>query len=794
MTVELKWKRFYDAGSRHHGECYNAVVDRTPGRGALAWLRVNDKRESLVYVAEPGGVEHVVARDTYVLSPHFAGGFLLWVERQGADWRIRVANVREKGVQSTVEPFEHVGRPLSLSSCVGPEATRLVWEERSGKRTRVRLARVFDGRFGEPVDVTDGSFNAYDPDCAIGGDGIVYVAYCAFRGGNYCIMLQKLTLHGELLGEPERISLNQGACVYPSVAQRTSGGVWVSYTEYTSANSLAPSRQPRPFVQHLRSRAQHDFFSFEGISEVRAGIFDGERLWGVHAPDQAGIHPYRSAAMHVFGSFYAGHSHIFEDAEGRARLLLRRHGSGGDIHYEDEEQPLATSGDHDDTPIRQTHPDICIATLEDGAWSEPVRLIRRAHFEGPISFALDGDELWIAFAEDARQTGWNVNAEWFDHTGKLGVGAARVKLSALGRPSYELRPFVVSPPAPSIEEPDVERRDGGFIHAIGQTHSHSNISVCQRSNDREGHLNYRFMQDVQHCDFGGIADHAYNMWHTEMLTVRKMAEYYYFPDEFVAIPAYEWTGCWVKHDGGPFGHVNPLWLEEDGELEFYTPGDTDCPGRSLERLWETYGDRQIVTPPHHVADCVHRYHWRFHHDKFVSVVELFQDIRGSGEQARAPGVTNNLHAKEGHWVLDGLKQGLRFGFIAGGDHSGIARGGVLVKELTRTGIYEALVARRCFASTGLNLQLELTANGRMMGSAIECERADFRLEVRAAERIAEVQVVRNGDTVEMFAVGGTKVERDWRVDRAEDGEFWYCRVVFENGEVAWSSPIWLEES
>jgi hypothetical protein len=435
-------------------------------------------------------------------------------------------------------------------------------------------------------------------------------------------------------------------------------------------------------------------------------------------------------------------------------------------------------------------------TLADAQWSAPLCLIPRAHLEDPVSFEVYDDAIRIAFTEDARHTGWNRMGEWFDTEGQLGVGDARVEISALGSPDYEVHPYVLGPrPDASIEEPALDScGSDGYLHAMGQTHAHSNLSICIREEDREAHLNYRFMQDVQHCDFGAITDHVYNMWHTEMLVTRKLAEYYTFPGEFVAIPAYEWTGSSEQactHEGGPFGHVNPLYLEEEGDLPFYTPCDPGCDGSSLDRLWQAFAEKKIVTPPHHVADHNHPYAWQFFDPDFEPVIELFQDSRGSGEQPWAPGVTNYFHAKEARWAVDELKSGKRFGFIASADHHGLARAGILVTELTRSGIYEALMARRCFATTGIALRLAFLCNGEMMGSEVAAVTAEFELSAVAPEPIHEIQVIRNGEVVKAMPVKGKRARHTWQAHRQEVGEFWYCRVILQNGEMAWSSPIWL---
>ena len=278
----------------------------------------------------------------------------------------------------------------------------------------------------------------------------------------------------------------------------------------------------------------------------------------------------------------------------------------------------------------------------------------------------------------------------------------------------------------------------------------------------------------------------------ERLITRKLAEYYYFPGEFVAIPAYEWTGSGIHERGGPWGHVNPLWLEEHGDLPFYTPVDADCAGSDLKKLGQAYAGRKVIAPPHHPADSIHPYKWQDWDATLSPVVEIFQDCRGSGEQPWAPGITHFLHTEQGHWVVDWLKQGLRFGFIAGGDHTGIALAGALVTELTRTGLHAAFCARRTFATTGIPARIEFTANGVPMGAAVGEKSAAFQLAGETPEPIAEVQILRDGELDHAVAGQGTAFAHAWTATRRRPGEFWYVRILLHNGEILWTSPIWME--
>lgn len=799
MVVELIEKRFEDRGSRHRGECYGAVLNPDTTRPALAWLRVEGTRESLVYRPAPGAPEVVLASATYVLGPHFAGDWLFWIQRidQG-DWRIRGIDLAKAQPGSIHEPFALAGRPLGLTSGRAGGTTWLAWEEREGKRTRLLVARFGEGEFGAPVAVTDGTFNAYDPVCAVAPDGSLYLAYCAFLEGNYRIMLQRLDARGWPQGVPQRISNQEGACVHPSICSRREGGVWVSFTALD-----VPTGPTSTFLQTPEGREQHAFFL--NNSRLCAIAFDGTRTWAPFAPPDPGQHQGFVAAGLVFGSDHASRSRVFEDRHGRLHILFRQHMPAGteSPSFADFDPPLrrAARVSSPGSPRyfasgpQHQYAGYSLVTLLDDRWSAVTPLLGTGFIDEPLSLALRDDGLHFAFSENSRWTGWDLAGEWFDGHGELGVGWAILGLPPMGPPRYDFRPFVLLPGlGSSMEIPQLPGNcEGGYIHAIGQTHKHSTLSVCLREMDRDGHTNYRFMQDAQHSDFGALTDHDYGMWQTEMLLTHKLADYYYFPGEFVAFPAYEWTGSLraASYEGGPWGHVNPLYLEEEGDLVIHCAADRDSPGGSLGRLWQAYADKRIVTPPHHPADNTHPYNWDFHDSRFVSVVEIFQSLRGSGEQSRGPGVTNFLHREHGHWALDALKRGRRFGFIAGGDHSGVARAGVLVRELTRAGLYEGLIARRCFATTGHGARLIFSCNGVMMGGEVTAEVGRFHLSIAASTRIRELQITRNGSDWRTVTSGKQRLTHRWSARREDSGEFWYCRVLFEDGNIVWSSPLWL---
>lgn len=791
MADRLVWRRYYARGKRHDHESYGAVCDAHGANHGLAYLRVRDKREGLVYRADPAAIEVLVTQDTYIFSPVLAGEFLIWVEWRRTAWTIRVLHLGNVATGRILEPLACAGRPIHLHAVTAGDRTVLVWEERIGKRTRIRGCRIAGGQFGQPVEMTAGVCNAYDPQCVVLQDGRVGLTYTAFSAGHYRVFIQFFDARLYPLGLPLRVSDEAGAAVYPSICERREGGVWFSFAR------MSPGMPTETCVKHLRYRAQAGLFVQPMTLAV--GALHHEHVYAPLAPPDGedGRRGF-GASMTVFGSEGGARSRVFEDAEGRVRLLFRQHVDRRRVTYEDDDKALVRSNAPGAVEGAHCYAGISLMTLGDLHWSAPVTLLATAHVQTPLSCALAGNTLRFAFTEDGRHTGLNAAGEWMDHESELAVGMAEIALSPGAPPRYDMRPYTVAAvPGEGIADPvrDENAAYGDYTLAFGQLHTHSEVSVCHRGYDRDAHFHYRFQQDVQHGDFGVVTDHAFNMWHTEMLLMRKLATYYYFPGEFVACQSYEWTGSSQRvcaHEGGPWGHVNPLMLGENVDLECYFPGDRNGAGRSLQRLCEVYRSQAVLTPPHHMINAVHPFKWGAFDETMMPVVELVQDRCGSCEKPGAPGVGHAITLEQAPWCDTELLSGKRFGFLGGGDHGGMTRTGIWVRELTREALYEALQARRCFATTGLALTVRFDFNGEPMGSAVAVREGDFQLAVTAPVDIHAVHLVHNGRDDAQLAGHGMRFRHTWHVKRRRHGEFWYCRILLDNGELVWTSPIWID--
>jgi len=308
------------------------------------------------------------------------------------------------------------------------------------------------------------------------------------------------------------------------------------------------------------------------------------------------------------------------------------------------------------------------------------------------------------------------------------------------------------------------------------------------------------------------------------------------PGRFVAFAAYEW--------GGRPCHRNVVFRDEPGNCfcgAARTPQEL-CACRREDRVpsisiphtingsddhsrWDQdrtldadgyfdYGKRYHVSMPNWGP-----LHWDQLDTESEPVVELCQS-RGSFETDEAGNgvVLGGFGASAQH----GLALGKRVGFVAGTDtHLGRPGGrdcfgptwddrrgaitGVLAPELTRESLFDAICARRCYAATD-RILLDVQLNGHLMGKGIEATEAEHRtVHVRVSGTCAleSVDIVRNNENVATFGAGELDLQVDWDdPDSLEEllayspnGSVWYyVRVRQTDGEMAWSSPIWIVPS
>ena len=329
---------------------------------------------------------------------------------------------------------------------------------------------------------------------------------------------------------------------------------------------------------------------------------------------------------------------------------------------------------------------------------------------------------------------------------------------------------------------------------FGDIHGHSSLSDGTGTPEDF----YRFAREVMGLDIAALTDHADfgtiriegEVWER----IKRAANRDYTPGRFVTFLAFEWTN-WK------FGHRNVYYRDGDGPIFRSFDPESDTPGE----LWELIAPYEAMTVAHHVGGGPVATDWSIAPGPKEWLVEI-SSIHGSSEYYGAESCV--YRPVEGSFVRDALGRGYKLGIIGSGDtHDGhpgrrsdgaplTGLVGVYSSELTREAVWEAFRGRRVYATSGPKIILNFRLADSPMGSEVDwpVSRGPVPVALRAVgcDEIRAVEIIRNGETV--FSQEGEGVFTQLLVEDPSPppGTSWYyAKVIQKDGNMAWSSPIWL---
>ena len=365
-------------------------------------------------------------------------------------------------------------------------------------------------------------------------------------------------------------------------------------------------------------------------------------------------------------------------------------------------------------------------------------------------------------------------------------------------------------------EPASARTSGDYNVYFGDLHVHSGEEHGSGRTCGLGTLdeNYEYARDVAGLDMVAITDHDWQIKDQEDWKLRMAQNDEWNEDgRFVVIPAYEWTSA-------TYGHRN-VYYRDTGWPYFDNnpgPGHNQIGGdaRSPADLWASLREcgAKALTIAHHPSTGFFPLDWSYQDAEFDRLVEVYSTW-GNSEYLGAPfpGYASDRH--EGLGALDALKMGHRLGLMASSDgHDGNAGNAnwshrqahihhrlgsgfiaVLAEELTREAIWDAMYARHCYATTGTRIVLSFAVNDAIMGSEIAIPDGQARVieaEVTGTAPLERIELVKDGEVMYEQACRGMSASLDVAEADAEGAAFYYLRVFQTDGEMAWSSPVWVD--
>ena len=330
----------------------------------------------------------------------------------------------------------------------------------------------------------------------------------------------------------------------------------------------------------------------------------------------------------------------------------------------------------------------------------------------------------------------------------------------------------------------------------GDMHRHTDYSR-DGALDSSLHETYRYALDAASLDFLAITDHypgEYVWWETQ-----KSVERFHIPGTFVPLLGYE------RNLGFPNGHRNLVFAGRGAPVLEAGPQERAGNVDTGTVLYDYLRKYRGLSMPHTSGTPTMGTDWRDHAGDVEPLVEIFQGDRTSYEYPGAPlaAVRADASTHRGGYLEEGFvwkawEKGYRLGVQASSDHwsTHYSYACLLVERFDPEGLMDAMRQRHAYAATD-NIILDFRAEERdrtyLMGDAFDAvSNPTLRLHAEGTNSIADVVLIRDNRVVYSQTPKQRLVDFSFvETDPSPGTHFYYARVQQADGQVAWSSPIWV---
>jgi hypothetical protein len=359
-----------------------------------------------------------------------------------------------------------------------------------------------------------------------------------------------------------------------------------------------------------------------------------------------------------------------------------------------------------------------------------------------------------------------------------------------GRFTAESNPFRVHATTP----PDSQRVYWGELH--GHTLTSDGRGTVERY--------FEYAEEVAGLQVCAVTDHDFMMSDLQWSESKRITNERNRPGRFVTLQAYEWSG--LTEVGGDHnvyfrGWDSPL-IRCRTFYDYDNPYAHHLPFAGANHIEDLYNalladfepDDVLVVPQYGGRPAAPRWH----RPEIERLIEIFSE-----------------HQRSEDWATDFAVRGYRLGVLgAGDDHIGRPGYGflpygadaldtvspgkglvaILATELTRDAVFDALVARRVYATTGQRILLDVRVNGEPMGSEVSLSISPtLAITATGTSDLAAVQVLRNDHLVEeLVPPGGGVFDEQRYLELYPDVAGAVSRGVMPSGHFHYMRNGWRE--
>ena len=752
-TFWTAWVGYRDQGNRvfarrHDGAGWGEVQELTDGPSDVYYVRlVRDGRGGIIAV----------------WSDQRQGNYDLYARRfDGEAWS------PAERLTDAPQPDIHQALATDTSGRVW-----LVWQGFRAGRSDI-LARTWDGeKWSSPTRVSLSPSDDWNPAVAADSKGTVYVAWETYEKNDFDIRMRRLVGGRWLDVEPVADTLRYEA--YPSLVCDSEDRLWAAWNE----SGLQWGKDTgfllnRPATQLYQSRwIATAVYAAGEWRETRRSLKDSL------PPDVRGFND--------FPRLRAG-------ADGRVWVLFRHR------HLRQREVPHTAAAHR---AAWETY-----ATAFDGReWSSPLPLPATAgRSDAGYGFSAGPDgSLYAAWATDNR-----IYDEYFYEQGEIFASRLPLPDGAVhpfqlkSRSRDELRVFEKHP----NESEDVARirayeiQSEGKTYRIyrGDTHRHTEYSG-DGNNDGAQNDTYRYAMNVAELDYLGMSEHhnsgGPNIDYINWL-LQQRVDVFHVSGRFVPLYGYE------RSVGYPNGHRNIFFARRGNPTFPNQPGEPETSSASVG-LFDYLRQYDGISIPHTPATGMGT-DWRDNDPEVEPLVEIYQGDRVSAEYEGAPkaATERDVTSQAGGYrpkgyVRNAWAKGYKIGVQASSDHlsTHISYACTIAEEFSREGLLDAMRQRHNYAATdNIVLDYRMQADGReyLQGDIVPGKPANVEIVVKilGTAPVGQVDVIRGEEFVYTLQDQSDDVEFRFMDKTAESGgQHYYVRVQQADGQMAWSSPIWL---